>query len=52
MEYIRQANQGSSLKKCFVVQGELESSNALAERARRELRVDAIVPTLGQSFEL
>ncbi|MBP6885696.1 MAG: MBL fold metallo-hydrolase [Candidatus Pacebacteria bacterium] len=52
MEYIRQANQGSSLKKCFVVQGELESSNALAERARRELRVDAVVPTLGQSFEL
>ena len=61
LEYIRQANQLSSaeasagkgtLKKCFVVQGEEDAANALAGRARTELGVDAIVPQLGESFEL
>ncbi len=52
MEYIRQANQGNTLKKCFVVQGEAEASQALADRAHQELGVDAIVPHMGQSFEL
>jgi len=52
IEYIRQANQHGSLKKCFVVQGERESAEALATRARDELKVDAVVPDLGQSFEL
>ena len=52
MEYITQANQGNSLKKCFVVQGEEEAAQALADRARNELGIDAIVPHLGQSFEL
>lgn len=52
IEYIRQSNQGNSLKKCFVVQGELEASQALAHRAHEELGVDAIVPELNQTFEL
>ena len=52
LEYIRQANQGNTLKKCFVVQGEEDAANALAERAKTELGVDAVVPQLDQSFEL
>ncbi|MCC6934674.1 MAG: MBL fold metallo-hydrolase [Candidatus Yanofskybacteria bacterium] len=52
IEYIRQANQGDSLKKCFVVQGEEDAAQTLADRARQELKVDAVVPRLGESFEL
>jgi len=52
IEYIRQANQGGTLKRCFVVQGELEAAQALATRAREELGVDAVVPELNQTFEL
>jgi metallo-beta-lactamase family protein len=52
LEYIKQANQGNSLKKCFVVQGELESAVDLAKAAREKLGVDAVVPELGQSFDL
>lgn len=56
IEYIRHANESSgvkgSLKKCFVVQGEGDGCEALAARARSELGVDALVPELGQSFEL
>jgi metallo-beta-lactamase family protein len=52
LEYIRQANQGGTLKRCFIVQGELTAAQALAARAASELRVDAVVPELGQSFEL
>lgn len=52
IEYIRHANEGNALKKCFVVQGEEQAAEALAKRAHDELGVDAIVPRLGQSFEL
>lgn len=52
MEYIKQANQGGTLKRCFVVQGEEEAAQVLAERARNELKVDAVVPRLKESFEL
>jgi metallo-beta-lactamase family protein len=52
IEYIRQANQGNTLKKCFVVQGELDAATDLAALARKELGVDAVVPELGQTFEL
>lgn len=48
IEYIKQA----SPKKCFVVQGETDACEALAARARSELGIDALVPELGQSFEL
>ncbi len=52
IEYLTHANKGDSLKKCFVVQGERESADALAARAREELGIDAIVPDPGQSFTL
>lgn len=52
VEYLRQANQGNTLRQAFVVQGELEAAQALAARAHQELGIDMVVPTLGQSFEL
>jgi metallo-beta-lactamase family protein len=52
MEYIKQTVEGGKLKECFVVQGEQDAAEALAKRAHDELHINAIVPTLGQSFEL
>jgi hypothetical protein len=34
------------------VQGERDAAEALAARARRELKVDMVVPELGQTFTL
>lgn len=52
IEYLKQANQHRALKKAFVVQGEREAAEALAARARTELKIDAVVPDLDQSFDL
>lgn len=52
VEYVRQANQGGTLKKCFVVQGERDGAEALAMRIHGDLGVEAVVPEMGQSFEL
>lgn len=52
IEYLRHANKGGSLKKCFVVQGEQEAADALAARAKDELQIDAVVPVLGQTVTL
>ncbi len=42
----------SSLKKVFVVQGELDQSQPLAEKIKDEFAVDALVPEPGYSCEL
>ena len=42
----------SSLKKVFVVQGELDQSQPLAEKIKDEFAIDAIVPRPGYSCEL
>ncbi len=52
LEYIRHTAIGNKLKKCFVVQGEREACQALADRAKKELGVDAVVPELGESIDL
>ena len=41
-----------TLKKVFVVQGELDQSGPLAEKIRDDFAIDAIVPEKGQVFEL
>jgi metallo-beta-lactamase family protein len=41
-----------TLKKAFVVQGESGASEALTQKIRDELAVDAVVPQKGESFEL
>jgi metallo-beta-lactamase family protein len=52
MKFIAEAAADGKLKKCFVVQGELEAATVLAEKAKKDLGVDAVVPELGQTFEL
>lgn len=42
----------TTLKKVFVVQGEKEASEALAQKIKDELAVEAIIPAVGESFEL
>ncbi|KKS12803.1 MAG: hypothetical protein UU70_C0032G0012 [Candidatus Yanofskybacteria bacterium GW2011_GWA1_41_6] len=46
------AGSGGNLKKVFVVQGEEDSSTILAEKAKTDLKIDAVVPSQGESFEL
>ena len=52
LEWVKAANGEGKLKKVFVVQGEEESSLALARKIERALDVDAIVPNQGESFVL
>ena len=41
-----------SLKKVFVVQGEKEQSQALAQKIRDDLAIDAEIPSINESIEL
>ncbi|MFA6136240.1 MAG: MBL fold metallo-hydrolase [Candidatus Paceibacterota bacterium] len=41
-----------SLKKVFVVQGELDQAIPLAEKIRSEIAVDAVIPKIGEVAEL
>lgn len=52
LKWIASAGSGGNLKKVFVVQGEEDSSSALAEKAKIDLGVNAVVPNQGESFEL
>jgi len=52
LKWIASAGSGGNLKKVFVVQGEEDSSAILAEKTKTDLRIDAVVPSLGESFEL
>ena len=53
LEWVKAANGEGKLKKVFVVQGEEESSLALARKIKRALgEVDAVVPNQGEGFEL
>lgn len=52
LKWVKSAAEGGKLKKVFIVQGEEDSSLSLARKIERELRVNAIVPKQGESFEL
>ena len=52
LKWIASAGEGGNLKKVFIVQGEEDSSSILAEKAKTDLKVDAVVPSQGESFEL
>lgn len=52
VEYIKHAAQGGQLKQVFTVQGEATGAAALAERVTQDLKIPAVVPTLGQSVIL
>ena len=50
LEFVTEMQE--SLKKVFVVQGEEDSSAILAEKAKTDLKVDAVVPSQGESYTL
>lgn len=52
VEWVKAANGEGKLKKVFVVQGEEDSSLALARKIERALGIDAVVPKQGEAFEL
>ena len=52
LKWIASAGSGGNLKKVFVVQGEEDSSTILAEKAKTDLKIDAVVPSQGEIFEL
>lgn len=52
VKFVQAAAQGGKLKKVFIVQGEEEAALALGERIKSELKTDAVVPDIDQSFEL
>jgi len=51
-EWIKSAAIGGKLKNVFVVQGEEDSANALADRIKKDVGVNATVPSQNESFEL
>lgn len=52
LRWIAGANLKSKLKKAFIVQGEEESAQALADKVKQELKVEAVVPNSGETIEL
>src|SRR3989338_6485100 len=52
LKWIESAGSGGNLKKVFLVQGEEDSSTILAEKAKTDLKIDAVVPSQGESFAL
>lgn len=52
LKWIESAGSGGNLKKVFIVQGEEDSSSILAEKTKTDLKIDAVVPNQGESFEL
>jgi len=52
LKWIESAGSDGKLKKVFVVQGEEDSSSALAEKAKTDLKIEAVVPSQGEGFEL
>ena len=52
LKWIASAGEGGNLKKVFIVQGEEDSSSILAEKAKTDLKINAVVPSQGESFEL
>lgn len=52
LKWVASAASDGNLKKVFVVQGEEDSSNILAEKIKTDLKLEAIVPSQGDMFEL
>ena len=52
LKWVAKCNEAGKLKTVFIVQGELESAEALAARIKNDLNIDSIIPSLGQEIEL
>lgn len=52
IDWIDKAKKDGNLKKVFVTHGEYHSSSVLGQKIKEKLGVEAIVPGMGDSFEL
>ena len=52
LEWVGKANEGGRLKKVFIVEGEANPAKVLAGKIKESLRIDAMVPSQGDSVEL
>ncbi len=52
LEWLEKADSKWKIKNVFVVQGELKSEEILAAKIKEKLKLEAVVPSLGDSFEL
>lgn len=52
LEWIGKAKQDGNLKKVFITHGEYHSSSVLGQKIKDKLGVEAVVPGVGDSFEL
>lgn len=54
VKHVKRINSGTErkLSKVFVVHGEKAQSDALADRIKQEIGVEAVVPECGETFEL
>lgn len=52
LKWIESAASGGKLKEVFIVQGEEDSSTILAEKAKTDLKVNAVVPSQGEGYTL
>src|SRR3989344_5907849 len=52
VEWVSQANKENKLKKVFIVQGEEESAKALAGQIESKEKIEVVIPSQNQTFEL
>lgn len=52
LDWVGKAKQDGNLKKVFITHGEYHSSSVLGQKIKDKLDVEAIVPGMGDSFEL
>lgn len=52
LDWVGKAKEDGNLKKIFVTHGEYHSSSILCQKIKGKLGVDAVVPGMGESFEL
>ncbi len=52
LDWIGKAKQDGNLQKVFITHGEYHSSSVLRQKIIDQIKVDAVVPEMGESFEL
>ncbi|MDP3697057.1 MAG: MBL fold metallo-hydrolase [Candidatus Taylorbacteria bacterium] len=52
LDWVGKAKKDGNLKKVFVTHGEYHSSSVLSQKIKDKLNVDAVVPAMGDGFEL
>lgn len=52
VKWISKCNEAGNLKAVYIVQGETNSADALKQRIESDLNLSALVPDIGQAFDL